>query len=303
MNVEYERHPDRNFSKNFDDVVPSAAISYGLSEMSNIRVGYNMRLNRPGIWFLNPFRISATPNDVSYGNPDLSTEKSHSISLSYNIFTSKVNLNADARYSFVNNGVTGYSFVDEDGVRNSTYGNYVRTQRTSLSVWMSWNITDKTSFMLSASGSYVDLRSKELGSSNCGFGGNLYAQLRQRLPWKLDFTAYGGYGAPYISLQGRSGSYNFYGLSLNRSFLKEDRMEVSLFASDFFSAWKKYSSTTVTDTYRQLSHYKDYACRFGVSLSWRLGSMNVNVKRTERSISNDDVMKGGGNGSGGQQKN
>ena len=164
-----------------------------------------MRLNRPGIWFLNPFRISATPNDVSYGNPDLSTEKSHSISLSYNIFTSKVNLNADARYSFVNNGVTGYSFVDEDGVRNSTYGNYVRTQRTSLSVWMSWNITDKTSFMLSASGSYVDLRSKELGSSNCGFGGNLYAQLRQRLPWKLDFTAYGGYGAPYISLQGRSG--------------------------------------------------------------------------------------------------
>ena len=103
---------------------------------------------------------------------------------------------------------------------------------------MSWNITDKTSFMLSASGSYVDLRSKELGSSNSGFGGNLYAQLRQRLPWKLDFTAYGGYGAPYISLQGRSGSYNFYGLTLNRPFLKEDRMEVSLFASDFFSAWK-----------------------------------------------------------------
>lgn len=303
MNVEYERHPDRNFSKNFDDVVPSAAISYGLSEMSNIRVGYNMRLNRPGISFLNPFRISATPNDVSYGNPDLSTEKSHSISLSYNIFTSKVNLNADARYSFVNNGVTGYSFVDEDGVRNSTYGNYVRTQRTSLSVWMSWNITDKTSFMLSASGSYVDLRSKELGSSNSGFGGSLYAQLQQRLPWKLDFTAYCGYGAPYISLQGRSGSYNFYGLSLNRSFLKEDRMEVSLFASDFFSAWKKYSSTTVTDTYRQLSHYKGYECRFGVSLSWRFGSMNVNVKRTERSIINDDVMKGGGNGSGGQQKN
>lgn len=31
--------------------------------------------------------------------------------------------------------------------------------------------------------------------------------------------------------------------------------------------------------------------------------MNVNVKRTERSISNDDVMNGGGNGSGGQQKN
>ena len=302
MSVAYERQPDRNFSKNFDDVVPSAAMSYGLSGVSTIRVGYNMRLNRPGIWYLNPFRNSATPNDVRYGNPDLSTERNHSVKLSYNVFTSKVNLNADASYSFVNNGVTEYSFVDGEGVRNSTYGNYVREQRTSLSVWMSWSITDKTSFMLSASGSYVDLRSKELGSSNSGFSGNLYAQLRQRLPWKLDFTAYGGYGTPYISLQGRSGSYNFYGLTLNRSFLKEDRMEVALFASDFFSAWKKYSSTTVTDTYRQTSHYKYYSCRFGASLSWRFGSMNVNVKRAERSIHNDDVMKGGDKGAGVQKQ-
>lgn len=293
VDVDYDGQPDRNFSKDYDDVVPSVMMSISPTPMSGLRLGYNMRISRPGIWYLNPFRQSVTPNEVSYGNPALSTEKYHNLSLRYNMFSSTVNLNADLSYSFVNNGVTAYSFVD-DGVLNRTYGNYLRRQRTSLSVWLNWNITEKTSFMVSAGGSYMDMRSDKLEAKRGGFSGNFYAQVSQQLPWKLNLDVYGGGGTPWLQLEGKSGGFNFYGLTLTRQFLKDDRLEVSLFASDFLDARKKYTSTTSTDTYRMSSTSKTYSLRFGVSVSWRLGSLSASVKRAERSISNDDVMNGGG---------
>lgn len=81
MDVEYAQLPDRNFNANFDDVVPSANISYMLGNTMTLRANYNMRINRPGIWYLNPFRDTSNPTSISYGNPDLDTEKSHNLGM------------------------------------------------------------------------------------------------------------------------------------------------------------------------------------------------------------------------------
>lgn len=74
MDVEYAYFPDRNFDANFDDIVPTANLSYMLGMSSSLRANYNMRINRPGIWYLNPFRDTSNPTSISYGNPDLDTE-------------------------------------------------------------------------------------------------------------------------------------------------------------------------------------------------------------------------------------
>lgn len=44
-----------DFRKNYDDVVPSASLGWKLTDLSNLRLGYNMRIYRPGIWYLNPY--------------------------------------------------------------------------------------------------------------------------------------------------------------------------------------------------------------------------------------------------------
>ena len=54
QDVKYLVGRGEDFTKNFDDVVPSASIGYKLTDMSNLRLGYNMRIYRPGIWYLNP---------------------------------------------------------------------------------------------------------------------------------------------------------------------------------------------------------------------------------------------------------
>ena len=53
--------------------------------MSNLRLGYNMRIYRPGIWYLNPYLNDSNPTNITQGNPNLDSEKSHAFNLSYSI--------------------------------------------------------------------------------------------------------------------------------------------------------------------------------------------------------------------------
>ena len=300
MNVEYALQPERNFDAGFDDVVPSANISYMLGTASTLRANYNMRINRPGIWYLNPFRDTSDPTSVSYGNPDLDTEKSHNFGLTYSSFTAKFSLNATLSYMFINNGIERYSFMN-NGVLESTYGNVGKTKQTRLSLWANWNPGSKTRISINAAGSYLDYKSDALASRNSGWQGNLFGNIQQTLPWKLRLSFYGGGSTPYISLQGEGSSYYFYGIGLSRSFLKEDRLNISISTSNIFQKYQTYSSETLTDTFRSWSENKTPNRYIGVSISWRFGELKAQVKKTARSIQNDDVKSGGNSGQGGGQ--
>lgn len=298
MDVEYDKMPEKNFNAGFDDIVPSMMFSYQLGQTKTLRATYNMRISRPGIWYLNPFRNTSNPTSISYGNPDLETEKSHSLGLAFSSFSAKFNVNANLGYSFVNNGIQRYSFMN-NGVMESTYGNIGHTQRTSLSLWMNWNPGNKTRLSINASGSYVDFRSDEafLKQSNNGFQGNIFLNAQQTLPWDLRFSLYGGGSTPYISLQGKGSSYAYYGFSLSRSFLKEKRLSVSINTSNLFHKYLTFKNETVTDTFRSWSESKQQQQSYGLNISWRFGELKAQVKKTARSITNDDVLSGGNSSS------
>ena len=300
MDVEYAKMAEKNFSANFDDIVPSLTFSYQMGPTKTLRAVYNMRISRPGIWYLNPFRNTSNPTSISYGNPDLETEKSHSLGLNFSSFSAKFNVNASLNYSFVDNGIERYSFMN-NGVMESTYGNIGHTKRTSLSLWMNWNPGTKTRLSINASGTYADFKSNEpfLQQRNSGFYGNLFLNAQQTLPWDLRFSLYGGGSSPYISLQGEGSSYFYYGFSLNRSFLKEKRLTISLNTSNLFNKYLTFKNETITDTFRSFSESKNQQRSFGLNISWRFGELKAQVKKTARSINNDDVKSGGNSSSSG----
>ena len=301
MDVEYDKFAEKNFKADFDDVVPSLMLSYQLGPTQTLRASYNMRISRPGIWYLNPFRDTSNPASISYGNPDLETEKSHSLGLTFSSFSAKFNINATLNYSFVNNGIERYSFMN-NGVMESTYGNIGHTKRTMLSLWMNWNPGNKTRISINASGTYADFMSDEpfLKQRNSGFYGNGFLNVQQTLPWDLRFSLYGGGITPYISLQGKGTAFSYYGFSLNRSFLKEKRLTVSVHASNLFNKYMKLKSETNTSTFRSWSESRQQQQSFGLNISWRFGKLKAQVKKTNRSITNDDVKSGGNEASGGE---
>lgn len=55
LRARFDRNSAMNFSSDYFDVVPNATFTYQLDMASQIRLGYNMRIQRPGIWYLGIF--------------------------------------------------------------------------------------------------------------------------------------------------------------------------------------------------------------------------------------------------------
>ena len=233
-----------DFNKNFDDVVPSASIGYKLTDMSNMRFGYNMRIYRPGIWSLNPYLNDSNPTNISQGNSHLDSEKSHSFNLSYSNFTQKFNINLSARYSFTNNSIEQVTEQVKDteieGLQNptgkevlySTYQNIGKSRNASLSGYVNWNATSNTRIYANLYGNYTYMEGAN-GLKNDGWNLFAYGGAQQSLPhdWRISLNIYGQ--TPWIMLQGKGSSFFDYGLSVNKSFLNK-RLTLSAFASNFF---------------------------------------------------------------------
>lgn len=315
--VKYIVGPGEDFHTNYGDWVPSVSLGMKIGKTQNLRVGYNMRIWRPGIWNLNPYFNNQDPMSISQGNPDLKSEKSHAFDIAYSNFSAKFNINVSLRHSFGNNGIemvsrlitneNGEIFDDNpehmapNGAMYSTYDNIGKNRDTGLSLYLNWNASPKTRIYVNGRGSYRDLKSEAQGLHNYGWNVSCHGGIQHTLPLKIRLSLNGGGSTPYISLQGKGSGYQYYSIGLNRSFLKDDRLTLNLYCNNIFEKYRTYNSHTKGDNFISKSSGK-YPNRYvGFSISYRIGELKASVKKAARSINNDDVKggEGGGNAGGG----
>lgn len=300
VKVTYPDGKRPSFSTDMHDWVPQVSVGFNLKPTMMLKAGYNLRIARPDISYLSPYVEQTTPEFIIYGNPNLGSSKAHSLNLTYSTFSPKLNVNLNLGYTFSNNQVSDYSF-HKDGVLHTTYGNFVHSKETSLSGYVNWTIFKGTSLFMNMNVTYSDYKSYKTNEHDSGFGSFIFGSIRQDLPWKLKLSLHGGGSTGGVSLQTKSKGFYFYGLSLSRSFLKEDRLRMTFSSGGFIKRYMKQRSETYTETFRQLSLTKSDRLYFSFGLSYRLGSLKAVVKKVERSIENSDVMQGGGGSQGASQ--
>ncbi|MBO5550166.1 MAG: TonB-dependent receptor [Prevotella sp.] len=222
QDVSYQLGKGSDFSTSYGNLVPSASLSYNLSPSMNLGLTYNMRISRPGITYLNPYEDRSNPTMISYGNPDLDTEKSHNIGLTFNSFTAKMMLNVSLRHSFTDNAIESYSFYDSSNLLNTTYDNSAKNHRTSLNVYANWMVHKNTRLFLNGAVDYSDMRSKALDLHNDGWHANLMAGLQQTLPWNIKLSGYLITSTKSYNLQGWSTGFNLLTGTLSKSFLNDN---------------------------------------------------------------------------------
>ena len=224
--VEYRLGKTSDFSTNYGNLVPSASLSYTLAPTSNIGLTYNMRISRPGISYLNPYIDRSNPTSVSYGNADLDVEKTHNIGLVYNMYDPKLMLNVKLTHSLCDNAIEQYSFY-RDNLLNTTFGNIVKRNLTSLNVFASWMPFKTTRLILNGGLSYADLRSDQLNARNNGWQGNAMAGIQQTLPADLKLSLFAITSTKSYTLQGWSTGFNILTGSLTKTFLN-DKLSVGV---------------------------------------------------------------------------
>lgn len=80
-------------SNHYFDAIPSAFVTYGLSDDTTLRLSYAHRIRRPGAGDLNPFVIYRDELNLSSGNPDLQPASSDSLELGVETKLGKVETN------------------------------------------------------------------------------------------------------------------------------------------------------------------------------------------------------------------
>ena len=281
------------YDAHLNDWVPSASLRYQFNFANSLKLSYAASINRPGISYLNPAVIES-PTSRSYGNTDLGSVHYHSVSLTYMHVGPKLTFNITPQFQFSNNGIGAVKWAD-GLVQVSTYANTLKTYSTTLSAFVQWMMTQKTNLMLNGSVGYNYYKSNELNLKNDRFNTNFFVNVTQYLPWKLQLSGFAGmYGGAISDLYGRMGTIFFHGFSLQRSFLKEDRLTVQLQAVVPFSG--KYMSVKNYLTQGDVTgwtHYEQQVRRFGISVSYRFGSLSTRVKKADKSIENDDLIGSG----------
>lgn len=292
---------DTNFHVNFHNWVPSVSVSYKFTETTNLRLSYNQRISRPGIWYLNPFVDNSNPFSIQQGNPDLIPEVDHSFSLNYSYITPKLNINTSLFTSFTNNSIERISKSLNDSVVYNTFKNIGLNQSAGLSLYGNWQPTKSIRINLNSNFGYTSMTTNDnSGLNNKGTNFSVSGGGQFTLPGEIKLSMNGGYYSPRIMLQGQRSGFYYYGLSLNRDFLKK-KLNISMNARNPFSESTNYTSNSQTADYR-LNNSTTYAVRsFGLSVTYRFGELKSQIKKVERTITNDDVKGGGGQSGGGGQ--
>jgi len=289
---------DTSFHVGFSNLVPSLTLSYKFNDANNIKLSYNQRISRPGIWYLNPFLDNSNPFSLSQGNPDLIPVKSNSFSFNYSYISQKLTLNSSLFASFTNNSIESIHSALNDTVSYRTYKNIGLYRNAGMSFYGNWQPNKDIKINLNGNSAYISMNTNDgSGLHNSGVNYTFSLSGDFTLPAEIYLNTYGGYYSPRISLQGLNNIYYYYGLSLSRYFLKK-KLNVSLSARDLFPVRKYYSGYTRTSDY--LSNYNQSmkAQSFRLSISYRFGELKDQIKKVEKTIQNDDVIGGGNKGGG-----
>lgn len=307
--VEYLLGRGTNFHKNFDDLVPSARLGYKFSDATNLSLGYKMRINRPGIWYLNPYLDDRIPDAISQGNPNLDTEKSHAVDLQFSSYNSKLTYTLTGTYRFVNNSIESVDRLvndrDIEGLPNptgkdviySSYANIGHIQYAGLMAYANWTPITNTHITLNGSVGYSHMSDGQ-SLRNHGWCTNIDASLQQTIAKTWIFNASYYVQTPQPTLQGKDARYQWYNFSLSKSFMDKRLTLTAYIINPFGKRYFCYRSETVADNFRTTASSSWCQLYYGVSVRFRIGKLKASVKHTERTVENNDVKQGGGGGKG-----
>lgn len=300
LDVKYTDLPEANFKRNNWDLVPQLRLSYNFTPFDQSSLSYNFRIRRPGIYQVNPYRMQTSEYRVSFGNPDLEAQRNHSLGFKYGHFSSKFTLNASINYNFSNNAILEYSQEDPEkaGIIQQTHGNLGKNQGWSFGVFANYSPWTWLRVYVNGNVSNGYLTSKVLNdtgkwSTIFAFGG---ANITLPKSWSLSLSC-GGH---------KFGSYQFINefsyfsnINLGKSFLN-DKLSLQLSVIEPFRSKVVSKSRSFGKGFETNGMNTNPGARmFSIGVSYRFGELKERIKSVSKTISNTDLMEGGGSGGGG----
>lgn len=118
-------------------LTPNIGITYSLSRLLRVNLGYELRTVRPDIEKLNPYIDKSDPMNIKKGNPLLDPERSHNISMSL-AYGRQPKTKGSTRiaflYSSIYNAIEQVVSTNSSGVSTTSYYNLGEMNKASVNI-------------------------------------------------------------------------------------------------------------------------------------------------------------------------
>ncbi|MGV3504015.1 MAG: TonB-dependent receptor domain-containing protein [Adhaeribacter sp.] len=292
---------DTTVQQDYNNLIPSIALSKKLSKTQTLKLNYTRRIQRPQLFFLNPFVNNMDTFNIQTGNPQLRAELTDAYELGYSTyFKSGTSLNATLYWRQTNNSIQSYTLPMENGVNKTTFGNIGRQANYGMSLSGNAKFLAKGNVSGNVNLYYMDLESQDLRASNANLMYNANLNVSYTFDKGFSAQAFGMFNSPRVTLQGQSSSWSYYNMAVKKEILKK-KGSLSAGIDNPFSQTIKLRNTFKTTpseqhpvTSRQENTLYVYTRQVRVSLQYQFGKTDFkNTPRRKKRISNDDAKQGG----------
>jgi outer membrane receptor protein involved in Fe transport len=274
---------------------------------TTLKLGYNRRIQRPGLQQLNPNYNAANPQNITIGNPSLRPEMTNNFELALSKTIKKVFINATFFGRVTNNAITQVRRNSDTlaGAIITTYENIGRQHAYGTNLFANIAVTSKINVGIFSNLFYTTLTGQATGENgtsrnftNDGFNlsGGMFSQAQFKNGWGAQ--AFGFLQGSQVQLQGKQGGFGFYTLGIKKDF-KNKKGSLGLAGENFLNRRYTIHTELKSPQFSQVNNVYLYNRGVRLTFTYKVGKMTTNTpKKKARSVNNDDV-KSEGNGQSG----
>ena len=284
-----------SLDQGYNNLVPSLSAQLNLGKTSNLNFGFTQRIQRPGIFQLNPFVDSTNSKYISTGNPNLRPAVNNNFELSYGNFA-KGSINISTHYAFSDNTIQSITTVVGNDVTKTTYANVGQNHTLGIDFNANYPFTKKLNFNVNAEFLQVWLKGTYNGAfyTNSGQQGHIFTNASYKFDKGLRIGTNVGFDSRYVLLEGRDNWYLGYGANASQDIFK-GKGSISFSMNGPFSRYNTLDFFTKTPDFQTYNRNENIYRSFFLGFNYKFGKLNSEIKKNQRGIVNDDTSGGGRN--------
>lgn len=283
---------NQQVKQSYWNAMPNAALNRKLNDFSSLSLNYSKRIQRPAISQLNPFVDRSNPEFESTGNPALRPTTSDLIQLSY-LRSKKWTFNIALGHIFFNSVIGQISTFDaQRNLTLTTYQNTFEGRIYKINIFLNYPLTKQWNVSLNSDLRHVDFyatvnqttvnRSGAMAYVNVSTGYRLHKDWRALADFTMNTSGVSG-------AQSHTNGYIGNSFSISKDFVA-NKLTLGLTATNPFAKFRTINDELSGPGFNQFTYTKTYYRNFGLSLSYRFGKLQSEIKKNKRGIKNDDLQ-------------
>ena len=276
-------------TKKYNNLFPSAFISYEISDQSNFSVSYSKRLTRPRGRFMNPAVNYSSNINIFQGNPDLDPSLTDKYDIGYIKRWNKLTFNTSAYFedtkdvfSFVRtpngNVVNGVPVILNRPInlgKEQKFGFEFTLNYTPFKIWRINSNFNFYNVKTTGENTYIDFNGNTVIQNLDNQANTWFARINSKLtlPYKIDWQLSANYNGAQKTAQGK----NLDMFGMNTAFSKDvmkDKATIAFNISDIFNSriMRSYTYLQNSTTLEGQTSYSEMQFRkrqFNLSFTYR----------------------------------